>query len=118
MIPNITVTKRYPHIRRRAQFYGKTIYGDDAAVLTTDKQLEIRNDGNFPIYFKLITFEDYTYLVGISPIKQNTTVKIQKIPTGPLTALVTKTLIDRTRQEVIKIEEFFSRYYQYYNGGV
>lgn len=117
IIPDMTVTKRYPHIRRWAQYYGKTIYGDDAAVLTYDKQLEIKNDGNFPIYFRTLKFKDYTYLVWVSPVNPHKSVKITKNQTGPLTALVTKTTIDSINQKIIKIHNFFSQYYQYFAGG-
>ena len=117
LTPEMTVTKRYPHVRWWAQFYGKTIFGDDAAVLTMDKQLEIRNDGTFPIYYKTLSFENYTYLVAISPIKTNKLTTITKNQTWPLSATLTKTVVDRSRQEFKKVQTFFSRYYQYFTGG-
>lgn len=118
MVPDITVTKRSPHIRRWAQFYGLTVYGDDAAVLTDVKQLEIRNDGSFPIYFKQLKFDDYTYLVAIKPVDQDKKVKIQKFQTWPLSAKVIKTTFDIKDDKVLNIDEFYSQYYQYFNGGV
>ncbi|NOZ44322.1 MAG: hypothetical protein GXP45_04230 [bacterium] len=110
----MTTTKRYPHIRRRADFYGPIIYGDDAAVLDTRKQLEIRNDSSFPIYYKLMTFPDYTYLVAILPINPHKQVEIQKISLGNLRAELHKIVTKFSKQDISHSQNFFSRYYQYF----
>jgi len=111
--PNLTTTKRYPHLRRRAQYYGPTIYWDDAAILDNQKQFEIRNDGSMTVYFKKLEFEDYSYLVAITPIQQALTTQIHKQNTWPLTTLLNKTVVDTSRQ-IQKTEQFPSRYMQYF----
>jgi len=116
--PGITITKRYPHIRRRAQFYGKTIFGDDAAIIGDEKILEIRNDGILPIYFRTLWNDNYQYLVAIKPIKTQEIVKITKKQTWNLSAQVVKKTIDKFSNQVNNIQIFDSYYYQYYNGGV
>ncbi len=118
LLPDFFVRKRYPHIRRRAQFYGKTIFGDDAAVLDDRKQLEIQNQWSFPIYFKMLNFDDYTYLVWISPVNPHKTVEITKTQTWPLQTLLIKKIIDNLHSHYISIQNFPSRYFQYFNGGV
>jgi len=118
IIPNITITKRYPHSKRRSQYYGKIIYGDDAAVLDTRKQLEIRNDGYLPIYYKILDKWDYNYLVGILPNQSRESVHITKKQTWPLTAEVTKKTYNQQTQTIKNLQTFISQYYTISNAWV
>jgi len=118
LAPQISILKRQPHIRRWANYYGKTIFGDDAAIIGMSKQLEIKNTSSFPLYFKTKNFWDYTYLAIISPTKSTTTTYIQKQPTGGLTAEVIKKTKDNYTSKIIQTQKFISRYYQYFKGWV
>ena len=49
--PNIAVIERSPHNERFVQYYGETIWWDDASVYERSKQFEIQNKGNSDIIF-------------------------------------------------------------------
>jgi len=114
IMPEIDITKRYPHIRRRASFYGTEIYWDDAAILDMTKQFEIQNNGFLPIYFRTLLFEDYDYFVAIYPWKNTKSTDITRKQTWILSAEVSKIVKDKNLN-VIKEQFFPSKYWEYFD---
>ncbi len=114
LTPQIQITKRSPHIRRRSPYYWKEIYWDDSAILDTRKQSEIYNFWQYPIYFKTIFKKKYDYLVAILPKKLSTKTYITKKQTWPLSAFLEKKVIDFSLWKVLLDQQRKSKYYEYY----
>ena len=64
--PWIETTKRFPHNEWFVQYYGETVWWDDAAVYEKSKQFEIQNISNSDILFKVSIDENHSIIVAIS----------------------------------------------------
>ena len=64
--PDIEITQRSPHNERFVQYYGETVWWDDAAVYEYSKQFEIKNLWNSDIVFKMRHEWNESVLVAIS----------------------------------------------------
>ena len=118
LMPSVDVVERHNHSVRWATYYGDYIYGDDAAMYEYNKQFVIQNDGQWPIYYRLLYTNDSNtvYLVGITPHRSQYETFITKNQTGPRSALVTKSIVDPSDQSVIKYNERATTYTQKHYG--
>ena len=64
--PDIEIVQRSPHNERFVQYYGETVWWDDAAVYEYSKQFEIKNLWNSDIVFKMRHECNESVLVAIS----------------------------------------------------
>jgi hypothetical protein len=94
--PNIAILKRHPHNERFVQYYGENAGGDDAAIYELSKQFEIKNTGDYDIYFKVKWLGSGTQLVAISP-RTAQRVEITKHPISELKIDLERTI--RTKEE-------------------
>jgi len=108
--PEIKITKRHPHSRRLVPYYSEYIYGDDAAIYEMNKEFEIQNIWEHPLYFKLLEKNNGVFLAIITPQKSNEWVLITKKQTKTLNANVEKTTYTQRPELVTKIENFPSKY--------
>jgi vancomycin resistance protein YoaR len=82
------IEKRYNHSKWYAKYYSPYIYGDDASLYEMIKQLQIKNIGKHPIYFKKLTISpNNILLVSILPYKTSDKVVIFKKQLGKLQAV-------------------------------
>lgn len=90
--PYIYITKRTNHSQRWVNFYSENVYWDDASVYEKQKQFEIRNIWENPIYFKLFSLWNNQDLVSIYPDKNIYTTHILKKQVWKLQATVWKSV--------------------------
>lgn len=64
--PSISITKRSNHNQRFVQYYGEDVQWDDAAIYQMNKQFEIQNASDQPIYFRTISSWNMTYIISIT----------------------------------------------------
>lgn len=64
--PWITITKRFPHTEWFVQYYGETVWWDDAAVYERSKAFEIQNSSSSDIVFKVREEWNHSILIAIS----------------------------------------------------
>lgn len=64
--PDIVITKRFSHNEWFVQYYGETVWWDDAAIYERSKQFEILNSGNSDIIFKVREEWNNSELIAIS----------------------------------------------------
>jgi hypothetical protein len=90
--PDISIVEREPHQIRYSQYYGETIWGDDAGIAQFYKNLTIKNSSSYPLYFKYNdkTPNEYVEIVAISPTQHYASLAttITKQQLGPLEAQV------------------------------
>ena len=111
IVPFINITQRQWHSERRATYYGDEVTGDDAAIYEMYKQLEIQNNGDRGVYFRTIKWDNYSYLVAITPYKPEQAVRINRYRESKLKTTITKTLYNINNHERYPdISEFSTRY--------
>jgi len=111
LAPHITVTQRHGHSERWSLYYGNDITGDDATIYEMNKQLEIRNDDDRWLYFRVLQGEGYDYLVAVSPYKSKKWVQIQRERETRLRTNLTKTVYDIYTDKLIETPiQFPTRY--------
>jgi hypothetical protein len=64
--PWITITKRFPHNEWFVQYYGETVWWDDAAIYERSKQFEIQNSWDSDVIFKTRNEWNNSELIAIS----------------------------------------------------
>lgn len=64
--PDVTITKRFPHTEWFVQYYGETVWWDDAAIYERSKQFEIQNSGKSDIIFKVRNKWNNSELIAVS----------------------------------------------------
>jgi len=111
IMPSLETTKRYGHSERWSRYYGEEITGDDAAIYEMSKQLEIKNNDTRGLYFRTIQWDNYTYLVSISPYKSKQWVQITRERETTLKTNITKNIYDiHTQYKIEDSVSFPTRY--------
>jgi len=110
IIPDMEIVKRYPHSVRLVPYYSDYVFGDDAAIYEMSKQFEIKNTSNQTTYFKILTQDSATYLVGILASKPTKWVKISKYETDTRQATVTRETYDIMNNSILNVQHFYASY--------
>lgn len=110
LIPQIEVTKRYGHNEWIVPYYYDYIFWDDAALYEMSKQLEIKNNSEYNMYFKVLEVKKGNYFVIIIPEKNNQWVTIKKNQTQQLGAKLEREIYETSSDIVTKKENFISKY--------
>lgn len=110
ILPEIEITKRYPHSIRLSAYYSDYIFWDDAAIYEMGKQFEIKNHSKYPIYFKELNRGDSNYFVAILLWKPENWVNITKKQTWKLEWKISIETYNLETKEVTKTTNFISKY--------
>jgi vancomycin resistance protein YoaR len=109
--PYLTTTRRAPHSSWWQAYYGEEIVWDDAAIYEMDKQLEIQNTSEYPIYMRTIERAWRKYLISVMPKIADKAVTITRINTWPLQWTLTRIIKDKDSGELIDADQYVSQYY-------
>ncbi len=108
--PYLETTRRQNHGNRWQAYYGTEIVGDDAAIYEMDKQLEIRNGSELPIYMRTLQVWGNKYLLSVVPKQTDKVVEIRREEIGRLKGRVIRTIKDRETNKQIDREYYISQY--------
>lgn len=111
--PNVIITQRFPHTERFVQYYGETVWWDDAAIYERSKQFEIQNSGNSDIIFKVRNRWDNVELIAISwPTDKWVSISKENIDWKKLAIHLDKTIYssDKVNNNIERVEGFDSYY--------
>jgi len=108
--PYLETTKRQPHGNWWQAYYGDEIVWDDAAIYEMDKQLEIRNGSDYPIYLRTLSVGGQKYLISVVPKQWDTIVELKREHIGPLRGRVIRSIKDKDTGKVIDREYYVSQY--------
>lgn len=110
LLPEVEVTKRYPHSVRLSAYYSDYVFWDDAAVYEMWRQFEIKNNSEYPIYFKELNKWDSNYFVAILFWKPENWVNITKKQTWKLGWTIKVETYNLETKQNINNTEFISKY--------
>lgn len=108
--PYLETTKRQNHGNRWQAYYGDEIVWDDAAIYEMDKQLEIRNGSDLPIYMRTLDVWGKMYLLSVIPKKSDDVVEIRRENIGTLKGRVIRTIKNKDTGEQIDRDYYVSQY--------
>jgi VanW like protein len=108
--PYLETTRRQNHGNRRQAYYGTEIVWDDAAIYEMDKQLEIRNGSDLPIYMRTLEVAGKKYLLSVVPKQTDQVVEIRREEIGNLRGRVIRTIKDKTTNKQLDREYYVSQY--------
>ena len=107
--PDISINKRFSHNERFVQYYGETVWWDDAAVYEYSKQFEIQNSSNSDIVFKMRHEWNHSILVAISwPTNKWVNISKENIDGRETAIYLNKSVYESDR---LMREENFDSYY-------
>jgi len=75
-----------------------------------DKQLEIRNGSDMPIYMRTLEVDGKKYLLSVVPTKTTKVVEIRRENIGKLRGRVTRTISDKETGDEIDRDYYVSQY--------
>lgn len=108
--PYLGTTHRKNHGNWWKAYYGDEIVGDDAAIYEMDKQLEIRNRSDYPIYMRTLEVNGNKYLLSVVPKQADQIVEIRREQIGKLKGRVIRTIINKKTSKQIDREYYVSQY--------
>ena len=108
--PYLTTTKRQNHGNRRQAYYGDEIVWDDAAIYEMDKQLEIQNTSEYPIYMRTIELAGNKYLLSVMPLQSDKIVEIRREEISKLKGRVIRTIKNKNSGEQLGRDYYVSQY--------
>lgn len=109
--PYIKVLQRHWHSQRYVWFYGKYIYGDDAAIYERSKQFEIKNIGNKDLYFKVWDKNWHKYMMSVYPEKNDFITNVKREQVSYTKAFVWKQVLSKYDWKKIYEQWRTSSYY-------
>jgi hypothetical protein len=110
LMPDIEITKRFPHSQRYVKYYDEIVYWDDAAIYEFQKTFAIKNNWQYPVYFKILDRWDTQYLVWVTPTKPDKITKIDKRQVAKLKGSVSKTVFSLTWNNKLYEQNWLSNY--------
>ncbi len=110
ILPEIEITKRYSHSVRLSAYYSDYVFWDDAAIYEMGKQFEIKNNSEYPIYFKELNKWNSNYFVAILLWKQTKWVNITKKQTWKLEWTISVETYNLKTKTNIDNKDFISKY--------
>jgi hypothetical protein len=108
--PYFETVRRQNHGNRWKAYYGDEIVWDDAAIYEMDKQLEIRNGSDLPIYMRTLEVAGNKYLLSVVPKQTDQVVEIRREEIGNLRGRVIRTIKDKTTNKQLDREYYVSEY--------
>lgn len=108
--PYLETVKRSGHGNWWKVYYGDEIVWDDAAIYEMDKQLEIRNGSDFPIYMRTLEVDGKKYLLSVIPTKTDKTVEIRRENIAKLKGRVIRSIKAKEEGKVISRDYYVSQY--------
>lgn len=108
--PYLETTKRQNHGNWWKAYYGDEIVWDDAAIYEMDKQLEIRNGSDLPIYMRTLEVNGKKYLLSVVPIQSDKKVELKREEIGKLKGRVIRTVKDKETSEQVSRDYYISQY--------
>lgn len=108
--PYLETTRRQAHGNWWQAYYGDEIVGDDAAIYEMDKQLEIRNASDMPIYMRTLDVDGKKYLLSVVPTQSDRVVDITRESIGRLTGRVTRVISNKETGKEVDRDSYVSHY--------